>query len=477
MFGRKSQMSDMELMLEEMTVNTKNKMKELSFSYEKLSQILRKIPPGDWGLDEEEQAQLLGRICMNVCQGCENYGTCYKNKKEILLREISRSAKYLQKQGTSAEISFSDAFKEGCVKEDAFRECLIQSYEILSVHKIWKNKMHYQRKAMASQMEEMSRILFGCSVLLGFDKTGEYEKERKLKKMLRKEKVRMHGLRFYENGAKRQEVYLLAASLKGKYAVDQVADMICKVVKKTMVPALDCPAFIYERNTLLHFEEEQNYRLLFGNAACAKDGNEVSGDVFSYLQLEQGRSVCILADGMGTGPEAREESRYVVELMEQFLEAGFREEETVRLANSMLTFGRERSAYSSFDLFSLHMYSGLLKMIKSGSGATFLVRRNQVEIAASKTPPAGFFWEVEFDVLYKKLYDGDRLILLSDGVLDRIGGENPEDVFAKALPKLCKDSPQGTADAILAWARSLKEEPIQDDMTVMTIYIWKKLHG
>ncbi len=165
-----------------------------------------------------------------------------------------------------------------------------------------------------------------------------------------------------------------------------------------------------------------------------------------------------------------------MELMEQFLEAGFREEETVRLANSMLTFGQDRNIYSSFDFFSFHLYTGFMKLIKSGSASTYLIRNGKVEIIRSKTPPAGFFWEVEFDVLYKKLYDGDKIILVTDGMTDRIGGEDPEAGFAEKLPDLCGENPCRAAENILSWVLSFPGEKVEDDMSVLAIYVWKKNH-
>lgn len=115
-------------------------------------------------------------------------------------------------------------------------------------------------------------------------------------------------------------------------------------------------------------------------------------------------------------------------------------------------------------------------MIKSGSAATFFVRNNQVEIVSSKTPPTGFLWEVEFDVLYKKLYDGDKVILLSDGVLDHLDTEMPEQCFGEKLLELLRENPQQTAREILSWVSAQQETKPLDDMSVLVVFIWKKSH-
>ena len=476
MLGRKKQIAQMDLVLEEITKDTKNKIKELSFSYEKLSQILKKMPAGEWNLNEEEMEHILGRVSLEVCADCDNFYECYKKEQKAFQAEVTLMLRRMERKGTLEEESLPDDFRNRCIRPKEFLAALTQSYEILSVHKIWRNKMLYQRRAMASQMEEMSRILFGCSIMLGFDKTKEGKAERSIRKMLKKEKIQTGPIRFYENGAKKQEVVLIANSKQGNYPAEKVADIVSRCFHKNMTPSSDCHLSVYRRNTLLRFEEDCNYYLLSGNAGIPKEGNEVSGDIFSAMKLKEGRQVCILADGMGTGEKAREESRNVVELMEQFLQSGFKEEETVRLANSMLTFGVERNRFASFDFFSFHLYTGMMKIMKSGSAATFIIRKDEVEIIESKTPPAGLLWDVEFDVLYKKLYDGDKVILVSDGVIDHIGNDAPERKLGAILPELCDGTPGQAADAVLRWALDQKQEPPADDMSVLVTYIWKKKH-
>ena len=83
------------------------------------------------------------------------------------------------------------------------------------------------------------------------------------------------------------------------------------------------------------------------------------------------------------------------------------------------------------------------------------------------------FYE-DFDVLYKKLYDKDKIILISDGVADHIGGDSPEKKLAAVLPELCTSTPQQSAEEILAWALRQNRKPPEDDMSVLVTYIWKK---
>ena len=51
------------------------------------------------------------------------------------------------------------------------------------------------------------------------------------------------------------------------------------------------------------------------------------------FELDDGRYNVCLSDGMGSGNDARRESETVVDLMEKFMEAGFKKETAVKLMN------------------------------------------------------------------------------------------------------------------------------------------------
>lgn len=476
MVKRVKEKAEQDRVLEELIQNTKNQMKEISFSYEKLSYILKKMPGRQWSLQEEEILNILGRTSVEACEECSRFYQCYRKDKHRVLDEVRQMLTWMEKGGNGGKIKVPAAFEERCLRQERFLEALFHSYEIIGINRSWQNKMLYQRKVMADQMEEMSRILFDCSAMMGYDKKGEECWEKVLRKCLKREKVLLSYIRFYENAGKRKEVFLMARSKKGSCLAERVAKILTYVLKVPMMPARECRLAVYEETALFHFTEDVNFRVLTGISQVCKDGETVCGDLFSVIRLEKGKEIFLLADGMGSGEKAMKEGKQTLELIEQLLETGFHEEETLRLANSAITFGVERTMYSSIDLLSLNLFTGVMKIMKAGSAATFIVRKDRTEIVRSKTLPAGVLWEVEFDVLYKKLYDGDSVILVSDGILDSISGIEPEESLKKILPVLRRENPKQTADKIMEWAVAQNNGKKRDDMSVMVIHIWKKKH-
>ena len=73
----------------------------------------------------------------------------------------------------------------------------------------------------------------------------------------------------------------------------------------------------------------------------------------------------------------------------------------------------------------------------------------------------------------RKLWDNDRVIMVSDGVLEALPGEEKEETFRKYLEELEPGNPQDMADEILSFAMSFSEQPA-DDMTVLVGGIFEK---
>ena len=130
----------------------------------------------------------------------------------------------------------------------------------------------------------------------------------------------------------------------------------------------------------------------------------------------------------------------------------------------LLTGQNERPA--TLDLCLVDLYSGVLEAMKLGAAASFLIRKDTVEILESDCVPAGILNPVEPILLSKKLWDQDRIVMVSDGVLDSMPGDQKEDAFRDFLAGLPEAGPQETAEMILTFALSFDGEP-RDDMTVL----------
>ena len=85
----------------------------------------------------------------------------------------------------------------------------------------------------------------------------------------------------------------------------------------------------------------------------------------------------------------------------------------------------------------------------------------------------GILNPVEPMLLSKKLWDDNRIIMVSDGVLDALPGDNKEQVMKEYLESVENMPPQELAEQILEFASSFIPAA-RDDMTALVAGIWKR---
>ena len=125
----------------------------------------------------------------------------------------------------------------------------------------------------------------------------------------------------------------------------------------------------------------------------------------------------LLCDGMGSGPEARDESRRAAGLIESFLRAGMEPEPALETVAAALALRGAGS--TTVDLLAVDLFTGRCRVCKQGAAPTYLRRVRQIRCAAGTSLPAGTTAGEgsRADVHQFKGAAGDWIVLMTDGVL------------------------------------------------------------
>ena len=314
---------------------------------------------------------------------------------------------------------------------------------------LFHTKLEENRAAVAVQLNEMAQIMTD-TIEYAWDTQTDESLETRLKKKLRSMGLSVYGVLVYQQENKRQEVYLMVNTRRRRcVAVKDVASVLSKMMKKSMMPARDSRAFVGSERITVQFVERTNFEVLYGIEKAVKEEEEVSGDNFSLYHCREGQFVAALSDGMGSGMTAYKESERVIDLLEQFLEAGFTKETAVRMINSALIVGSDEQVFSTIDISSLDLYTGICEFLKVGASTTFIRRENWVETISSTSLPAGVFHKLDPDSSSKKLYDGDMVIMVTDGVLDALPAECQEALMKDIIMEHDTENPKELASYIL----------------------------
>ena len=281
-----------------------------------------------------------------------------------------------------------------------------------------------------------------------------------------------------KNKTGKNEVVVLAKTL-GKGCVSE------RKIRKIVSDVLGCGYYSDHNNRLVVNDESQQYvyhqenrfRFLYGVARECKDKGGFNGDNFMVSNLACGKVVAAIADGCGSGKRAFIESRMVIGLMENCIDAGFEERTAIDFINSAYINGGGRGNPVTMDMSVVDCQSGIMHCIKLGAVSTFIKRDGWVEIIKSSTLPMGVLEQVDYDCTDKKLYDGDYVIMISDGVLDNLPCVNKEEKLVEIINAVKMKKPKAIAEEILKASMGYNNEKAFDDCTVLVFGVFDTYSG
>lgn len=458
-----------ELVRADIRDHTKKRLMEAAASFEALSGAF------DGATEEESEGfrNFVVTLPEMVCAGCVKCRECWEDAPE----ERLAAAYAMYEAARCGEIPDCEEVADrlgGCVHA----EHIMREYAVLPLreqaNRYVKRRAEEGRAAIVNQLKAVSDMLKEYSDELYDTTLGDGKVEEEVAEVLRRNGVYADRIAVMRRKGKGFCIRMEACCKNGQYiSARRVVRCLSMFFGCPMTVGGESERYIGEQPGEFVFEEEPGYMVLTGVARAAKKDELLSGDSFSFLYPDSGETVLILSDGMGSGEAASRDSEAVIELLEQLLSAGFDKKTAVRLINSVLLLRTEGKSYSTVDISVINPYGGTCEFIKLGASGTYIKRDGWIEKVESATLPVGMFREADYDRSEKKLYDGDYVIMTSDGIPDTLGGHLEEVLFA-AGRKPTDRTPQGVAGEILKAALELCEYKPKDDMTVLVAEIIKK---
>ena len=262
-----------------------------------------------------------------------------------------------------------------------------------------------------------------------------------------------------ENMCQRAEVYL-TAQFSGELV--RLTSKVAEVIGCDLdIPVIDKTGSL----TRLSFCETPSFEVETA-AFCASRSGEYSGDTYDIFDTSAAEKYIILSDGMGTGKRARLDSVFSVSLVSRLLRCGMSVTTAHKMVNSMMRVKGWEESFATLDILRLDLFSGSASLMKSGAAASYLCRDGGLKIFTSDALPAGILAECIPDTAELKLFDGDIIMLASDGV--------DVDIARKLASLSAKGEPVEKLAARLGAMCTSKGEQLRDDITLILAKIVKK---
>jgi len=448
-------------------------MKTFSESFLKLSKTLDSIAEKQTRLKQKEVNQIFEEVSEKLCKNCSHCGDCWERNFQQTYQAACMMFDVAEKKGRVYKEDIPPGLLDECISIDDFIRETNRGFEIAKLNYIWRNRISESREVIAEQLKEVSAVFQDMTGSIYETEEASRAEEVRVIRKLKSEHIITKDITILLREDKRKEIYLNAACRGGNCMMaKEVAAIISEALGTRVKVSEASKAVITGEYDDFIFVEDTKFKVLTGVARAMKEN--VSGDNFSILNLETGKLMIALSDGMGTGKDASEESETVMSLLEQMVEAGFKTETAIKLINSSLVLKAEQQTFSTIDMGIINLFTGICEFIKIGAAAAFIRRDNWVETISSTTLPIGMFGNVDYDAVTKKLYEGDIIIMVTDGVLDCIEEENKEAFMEQLILGLKSNNPQEIANRILDRTLVQSNYKPVDDMTVIAAGIWLK---
>ncbi|SHM68702.1 stage II sporulation protein E [Caldanaerovirga acetigignens] len=446
----------------------KDRLYEVARLFDDLSRALI-LPPGNI----KEQGffeKFYQKVKSEICEGCRTQRTCWEKEYKATVRALYEILKCEKGLYHSSELVF---FKCRCEKIE----------EIKGISRYMNNAKEFEVRIegiIKKQRDIMVNNFKGTAKIIRTLADGAFPEgtlldvEERIKSKLSELGAKVDHVYAIKNADKLQVNIVKSPCIKDNLCEREIPECIKEAVgTEVLIKVVGCPLRSGSTKCRLKAIPKGNYRVSVGVVSLPEQGAEVSGDSFSFVELESGNFMLAISDGMGGGETARKESERTISLLEELLEAGYDSKNSIDILNSAMQLVRDEDSFSTLDVVLIDTYSGKAEFLKAGAVSSFIKRGRKVEVVKGGALPVGIIDNIEVSSVKKNLKAGDIIVLLSDGALDSFSNEDDKEAaIVKFLETACTSNPQELANMILEKVRE-NNRKIKDDMTVLVGSIWR----
>ena len=443
-------------------------------SFQGLSQIFHTMSSRKNTYPMDELGQIQNELTGKICASCDSCALCWERDSSPLYGVISKMLGGIWQNG-SADTQVEEELQQYCKKSRDMVEEAVRVFQRVNLNHAWYNRLLENRQVIAEQLDAMAYIMEDCA------------REERVLDVQEKHALAEIRYRAKELGIVVDELHLiervdgrvkLEAVLKSRFggciSLKSFLRAGSHAIGRKMRVAADARSFIGKEAVRFVFFEDTNYRSVQGIARLKKDEAKISGDNFSFLELDRGELLLGLSDGMGSGSTACKESEMVLDLVERFMEAGFSVETAIRMMNSAMVMKGENDLYSTVDLCTVDLYNGVGRIYKIGAASTFVKKRDSVICIRSETLPVGAQTGVDIETHEVQFDNGDFVVMVTDGVLEYLHVPDPEETMQEIIESIQTNNPGILAKRVMERVLLFTGGHAKDDMTVLAACIWEK---
>ena len=416
-------------------------------------------------------AAMVENLADRVCYDCELKQRCWDRNLHSTFEGFSE----LISSCENNDIYLPKPLERKCVKTSNLVKNAQEIVNNYTVNEALKTRLTEGRNIIANHINNISTTME--DMIRDFEKDISIctEIDKILRKSFNRSKIDYTDVFSYLDRHGRMKIKVTTNNYDGeRYCIKEILPVINTLVRVPVsISSEGCRIDPDTGECSVIIEETPKYHMTSYAAVKAKDGETYIGDSYSFSNNNDGTYISIISDGMGSGPEARMESRLAVDLIEKFIESGFSQKTAIDTVNSIMSMKfNEDEKFTTMDLNIVDLYNGEAEFIKVGGVVSFIKRGEEVKVIKSNSLPFGILDSVDVCSEKFKLKHGDIIVSISDGVLDIDKNNIGSYSWLEEYLEYADTNPSALSRDILEKAMVLSGGKVRDDMTVLVSKIY-----
>lgn len=428
-------------------------------------------------IDIDMQKELRNNVCTKVCLNCENYKMCFEQKSYTTEMIINLLIEAIVKNDNVLLERQVQTFQKICKEYEYFINCLYLEFDICMQSKKWQSKIEDNKIVFSEQLKEVSEVFLNVKNDIENNIIFLPKYEKMIFNQLELNKIYPNKVLITKN---QNSIYKISIELNANIndgETFRIISKVCSTITNKNIRIIKT-SFLENGDIQINLEEQQPFIVDFNVSVKNKNEDIISGDSHITVNLEDGRTLLALSDGMGSGLQAQIASSSALNLFEDFLQCGFDKSTAIKLINNFLILNNKKDSFTTLDAIIIDLYNASAEFIKIGAVQSFILRQSEKQIISidSKSLPIGILNNVETEVHKIQLKEDDYLIILTDGVLDVISSYKSQETWIKkVLKNFDGNTTLELSEYILKEALILSKNKTKDDMTVIVGKIKRRI--
>lgn len=405
-----------------------------------------------------DMRQICDRVCDRYCRSCSACSLCWERDYAVTLDTLNKISAKMYKNGVVQKSDLPPAFLQRC----NHAEKILEGIETENRRVIKGMLREDKTRAFAVDYAVFARVLSEALQKNEVEYAPNKAARDEVLAMFKKIGFSADSVGVYGNRCKKVYAFRL-----GKGAVQCKAESIKKALSEALGGRMEDPLFEFADggiNMICHAAPTVSVQC--STFSAAGKGGEANGDRVTAFSGKNGYFYALVGDGMGSGRTAAKKSSAAAVFLEKMLRAGNSVSAGIEMLSALARADGEEG-FTTLDLFELDTLSGRGSFIKSGAAPSFVKRGSKLFKIRSKTFPLGILENVDAERTTFDCEDGDRIVLLSDGVTEDI----EEPLWLCEFLTTADLTAPDAAEKILAEAK--KHTLGRDDMTAAVITVTK----